>query len=509
VLMNQNHDVPIRANHDVPMNQNHDVPIRANPDASIHQNPDASIHQNHDAPMNQNHDAPMNRNPDAPNRANAAAPIPQNPDVPIPGHPVPPPGTHDKKQPGPPPKTHPTPPPKPPPPCHPVRNVSFIKIHRCGSGTFHNVLVNFALNHKSTVALGNCLYYEMFPYELKRELLFPPPVPFHGYNMFIDHASFNPKATAAVLPKDTEYIMQIRHPFAHGFSAYGFMAFRYNKTRLPYDVLLTDPERYARRVRFGGVCAAGEATQTMDPSRNMMALELGYLEQADRNLTRFREFLQLRDSQLRHVSLLERLGESLVLLRRKMCWQARDILHLRLHTSGMGAHQKITLLTQHQQWSILDHALYDFFLQRHEREISEQTPDFQDEVTEHNIIQRNFTEFCSTICERLSVVTPDTHNIPRIKDILNTSLIFPRSRFHGSFSVTYVDCTMHMLDELITKQALIYQMYSEGSCGGGGGPKLPTLNCDVENHAIPGIRLADMSFLFHPGTCNRLKKLLQ
>ena len=126
-------------------------------------------------------------------------------------------------------------------PCIPTINVSFIKIHRTGSGTFHNILVNFAIKHNAFVALGDCKWYQVFPYQLSNDLLLPSPrhLSFTGYNMFFDHVLFNRTASDQMLPSSTVYIAQIRHPFKHAFSVYKHSG--NFSVRLKYTKFVTNP----------------------------------------------------------------------------------------------------------------------------------------------------------------------------------------------------------------------------------------------------------------------------
>ena len=399
-------------------------------------------------------------------------------------------------------------------PCMCVVNVSFIKIHRCGSGTFHNTLLNFAVRHNAALAFGNCNYYEVFPNQLSPKLLHPPPNNFTGYNMFIDHAIYNRTATERVLPKDTVYITQIRHPFRHALSAYTFMMGNQGP-HVNYATFLEDPEEHQRYIRFGGPCRHLSKPQMMfDPSRNVMALELGYTNQADSNLTRFRTFLHQLDKELTHVSILEELPESLVLLKRKMCWSHHDILHLRLHSTGGKMTKNSTLLAEqqraHERWSSLDYALYEFFLSRHKAEVSRQSADFLLEVEEHKRVQANFTEFCSTICDQLAALNISEtqvidQTIAQVRKVLATTKTFQQTQFYETFSVSYKDCVMHILDELESKKVLIYQMYQD-SCYGGG-HRLPALQCDTNQHVMPGVRFSAIRQLFQVKSCSRLKNI--
>ena len=102
------------------------------------------------------------------------------------------------------------------------KDICFIKLHRSGSGTFHNILVRFAINHDAFVALAHAVRYSVFPNQISRHVLLPEPTHpnFTGYNMFIDHALFNKSASDAILSKDVLYITQTREPLWHGRASY-------------------------------------------------------------------------------------------------------------------------------------------------------------------------------------------------------------------------------------------------------------------------------------------------
>ena len=222
-------------------------------------------------------------------------------------------------------------------PCTPTINLSYIKIHRTGSGMLHNTLVKFAIKHNAFVALGDCTWYEVFPYQISNELLLPPPrhPTFHGYNMFIDHVIFNRTASDEVLSSGTVYFTQIRHPFAHGFSYYSKLTWGRS-----YKQVLSNPAKYERTIQTGGLCPHAKTPRMkVSPSRNGMALELDIRNKQKKMFQNFEVFLKKLDSELLHVSILEELPASMVLLRHKLCWKFQDILHLKLHATGEETHK--------------------------------------------------------------------------------------------------------------------------------------------------------------------------
>ena len=233
--------------------------------------------------------------------------------------------------------------------CQPVKNVSFVKLHRVGSGTMHNVLVRFAINHCAFVAIANCKYFQVFPQQVSKKMLFPPPQypSFTSYNMFIDHAVFSRRRSDKFLPPDVVYITQIRHPYTHSFSVFDHYSKRLYPIRAVapnYEQLLRSVmiRNYERTLKLSNSCPHNKRFSV---SRNFMALELGYKKQTHPNETEFLKHLHNINSQLHHVSILERLPESSVVLRRKLCWHTKDLLHIRMHQTNSGSQDRIYRIT--------------------------------------------------------------------------------------------------------------------------------------------------------------------
>jgi len=68
-------------------------------------------------------------------------------------------------------------------------------------------------------------------------------------------------------------------------------------------------------------------------TRNFQAFTLGYKNAFDNNVTDFTEYLHRLDSELYFVSVLKMNDESSILLKRKVCWHIRDVLHIHTHKS--------------------------------------------------------------------------------------------------------------------------------------------------------------------------------
>ena len=389
----------------------------------------------------------------------------------------------------------------------PIKNVSYIKLHRVGSGTMHNMLVKFAIAREAFVAIADCIDYQVFPQQVAENMLFPPPQHpnFTGYNMFIDHAVFNRTRTDTFLPADVVYISQIRHPYPHSFSVYDSWN-KWTKYQSPrsYETFLHNPSKYEKLVTPHNSCPNNK---TISISRNFMALEFGYPKQTENNKTDFLAFLSDLDAQLYHVSILERLQESLVLLRRKLCWHSKDILRVMLsyHQTGSGSlaeRHDDSLSALHKDWDSLDYILYDYFLRRHEREVAEQDKTFKDEVKQVIQDQESFSAFCATICERVSDIH-DKYDVQRIQNVLALNFTFHTTQFYEAYNVSYQDCVFLQLTERNAKRSMFFHMNPTACTKNRALATKLQLNCNTWQHVIPGLTVDDIRFMFSVNQCRK------
>ena len=396
------------------------------------------------------------------------------------------------------------------PQCTPQHNLASIKLHRVGGGIFHNVLVRYAMNHNAFVAIPDCACHMFFPGDIDKKSLYPEPVHpnFTGYNMFIDHARFNRTATEEILNPKPFFITQIRDPFQQAVSVYDYLKTVPNS--YSFSKFLTHPEELEKKRDFPCSCTP---QQRVSFTRNLNAFELGYLQAEENNITDFEAYLTKLDLDLDHVTILEQLPVSLALLRRKLCWEFKDMLHLnvdglhkRYHLSGLALAKKkldpdLEQKEAHRNWSSLNYMLYDHFRFKLEQEVKTQDSFFKDEVGELTRIQAKFEKFCSNICVYFFHV--GMQDVQKTREIFAENyLSFPSTPLYDAFNVTFRDCVMLRQEEEISRKMLLYHMNSDACM------KHPTMardilkiHCAERMQVMPGLGASDMRFLFNLKEC--------
>jgi hypothetical protein len=199
-------------------------------------------------------------------------------------------------------------------------------------------------------------------------------------------------------------------------------------------------------------------------TRNTQALSLGYPHANANNVTDFKIFLEKLDKDVFHVSILEEMSASLVLLKRKLCWNIKDILHGNLHVSKNKWHpekdsEMTHLLELHKKWSTLDYVLYDHYLQKLHYEVSIQSQEeFSKELIEYHWLEDEFITFCLKMCEDMQMI--NNINIKTIMLKLQISKTIVSSMYHQNITVSYRDCVMQAIGEMEVKTVLIHHQYN-------------------------------------------------
>ncbi|XP_035696051.1 galactose-3-O-sulfotransferase 2-like isoform X1 [Branchiostoma floridae] len=277
--------------------------------------------------------------------------------------------------------------------CQEHINVTFAKVHKAGGSTVSTILQRFGdlrnlsfVIPRSRVSLG-------WPYQLKLNATDYRPALDGSFNLLVDHVLFNKTKIQAIMPRDTAYITILRHPFEQLKSAFSWYEvptkYRIRRGKDPIREFLQQPAKYERNFR---------TRLPFRYTRNFMAYDLGFtnLSQAG-NESAIREFVRQVDSDFDLVLILEHLTESLVLLKRYMCWSLSDILFTPKNTrtyqyKTLGEYPD--LVTAHRKWSKVDYALYDLFNATLWAKIERQGPDFYREVYHFEDMRTKVVQFC-------------------------------------------------------------------------------------------------------------------
>ncbi|CAH1255197.1 GAL3ST1 [Branchiostoma lanceolatum] len=240
--------------------------------------------------------------------------------------------------------------------CTPKRNFVFIKVQEAASNTVQRILLRYAYQHNLTVMLpatGASFRWLTFTDEFDGL-----PVKDQNYNVITHHLRYS-KEIKKKMPADTVYFTILQHPVHHMKSS-----FHQWKLHKHYNISSEDPLNAFFKDPYLYSVKDAATFKTYHPIKNRQAFDLGFdmsWQWDDENAkAHFKEVKQ----EIRVVLLVERFEESLVLLKRLMCWDMQDILYQPDSNFETNRYTNVTLLrkqeTTFKNWSSIDFALYDY-----------------------------------------------------------------------------------------------------------------------------------------------------
>ncbi|XP_070185723.1 galactosylceramide sulfotransferase-like [Littorina saxatilis] len=319
--------------------------------------------------------------------------------------------------------------------CVPKHHVFFGKVHKTGSSTVANILqrygftrhLNFVLPRKRIHA-RSYNYITMPGQQVTRDKLIPPPLGEH-FDILWNHAVYDSPFYHSIMPEDTVYVSILRQPlqqFQSAFEYYGHIpgSFLYNilqkNVSNPLSLYLHNPSLYEW---------PGAYTSYI---RNKQAQDLGMRNVHVVNDTLRGQYIQQLGREFDLVMITEFFDESLVLLRRLLCWRVRDILYVPKNKNMYKKERVFSAedMQLHRKLNVADYDLYEFFLERFNDTVAKQGPDFHDEVN-----------YIKNLLPRLQIHCSNPNSV--------SPLTIVASRWNEAFSVGPEDCKLMMKHELL------------------------------------------------------------
>ena len=256
---------------------------------------------------------------------------------------------------------------------------------------------------------------------VSHDKLIPPPLGEH-YDILWNHGIYDSQFYHSILPADTVYVSILRQPlqqFQSAFEYYGrssgspLYTIMQENVSNPLSLYLQQPSLYNGR---------GVYTSYI---RNKQSEDLGMRDEHVLNDTLRREYIQQLGKEFQLVMITEFFDESLVLLRRLMCWSVKDMLYIPKNKNVYKKKRVFSAKDQakHRKLNVADYDLYNFFLQRFSDTVARQKPDFWKEVAYFKKLLQNVQSYCSQVG--------------------GTSVLeVPRTQWNAQFTVGPEDCRL-------------------------------------------------------------------
>ena len=319
----------------------------------------------------------------------------------------------------------------------------FAKVHKAATSTVQNILVRFSLSRELDVLLpktGNHIN-EFRPEIDPTALIESPDGKF--FDILCSHLVFDEEEIASYIPRYAFRFGILRAPLSQVLSALRF----YSTFYLYPDTLLNAAmQKYAEDPVQGFLMHPEEFCDEKLKAHNClfnnrMSMDLGLSPYGahllKRNNTEVQKFVAKIDRQFDLMLLFEYFDESMVLLRRYLHWEMKDVIYIKVNAAPYESkyvwNQTPTLnsnqTTKFQEWNAIDIALYDHFLAEFFRKIQGEYL-FKDEVEAFKQVRQSVENFCQN-------ESGAKNQVKRIRP----------NRWTTEFFVSFWDCQAMMLSE--------------------------------------------------------------
>ncbi|XP_067661371.1 uncharacterized protein [Haliotis asinina] len=323
--------------------------------------------------------------------------------------------------------------------CSPKHNISFLKVHKAGSTTVSNILQRYAVRNNLNLVLPDKLVgesgFNILGYGplFSADMVIPVPEG-HTFNILCNHVVYNRRVMDQLMPANTFYFAIVRSLEERFMSAMNY----FGQVALIMDEMKDNPGFTLKDVMpyfFINQTVRGLYKEYVI---NSIAYDFGFpTYKVSEDYTQ--SYLMKIDKEFDFVMIMEYFDESLVLLKRRLCWGLRDILYIKRNT-----YQHISPpLTEEDRNKLyesqnLDHRIYQHFYGKFWDEMLAEGRDIFHEVANFKLVQKQVFDFCRK-------------DRKRRRNILYIS----SSKWNEEFRLTTSDCRQMKMTELIMVQQMM------------------------------------------------------
>ena len=278
----------------------------------------------------------------------------------------------------------------PPSQCEkPVHKLVFIKTHKTGSSTIATTLVRYADEKglKLATPIFTQIFHQVKPFRHKMVLSFGD---MGNFDILASHARYNKKEMDMVI-SHPRYITVIRNPVKQLESAYSYYSMAKHigiETDGDHELqaFLQNPVDYFFYHKY----------DMKVQSWNGQIFDLGLEHEDHLNQTRVQKKIRQIDQEFDLVMINEYFDESLVLLRKHLCWEWNDIVYISKGVRKTSLRHEITpeLAAKIKKWNSADVQLYDYFNRTFWRKVQQYGPDFHKDVLYFRELRNNVSSAC-------------------------------------------------------------------------------------------------------------------
>ncbi|XP_071958431.1 galactose-3-O-sulfotransferase 2-like [Antedon mediterranea] len=275
--------------------------------------------------------------------------------------------------------------------CEVRNNIAFLKTHKTGGTTLARIIEKHAfdnnLNVVRKIGEGGSIHFGNVNFNFESKKKFLPPMGIESgnydaykYNVFTLHARYNRPVFDAFMEPNTLYITLLRDPVTQFESSFDFFHVGSNLEKSSGVVL-----NKTQKLQLFFEDPIGNWKNLSSTKRkysyNNQIWDLGINPaNIDKDDFLINRTINEVDDRLDFVLINEFYDESLLILKKMLCWQFNDILYLPRNQRGSRADLDTKLTEKIAKWNYVDTKLYRHFLKNLHINIDNYGPTFEDDL---------------------------------------------------------------------------------------------------------------------------------
>ncbi|XP_072027109.1 galactose-3-O-sulfotransferase 2-like isoform X2 [Amphiura filiformis] len=276
---------------------------------------------------------------------------------------------------------------------NPITKIVYIKTHKTGSTTVASIFQRFGYHRNLSFALPKTSHIFNNNNLFSRKFITPWPAKFAKshphYDMLVNHAIYNRPELDRVIPNAT-YVTILRDPVPQLESAFGYFEMAkgmgLSKKQEPFEIFMNNPLHYYTTKDYN----------MKTRSRNGQLFDLGFDPKLANDTKAIRAKIDTIDKEFDLVMITEYFDESLILLKKLLCWSFDDILYISNGIRSQSHRNTITddLKKKIRLWNAGDVLLYNHFNETFWRKVKEYGSDFKTDLEKFRLLDTEVFNKC-------------------------------------------------------------------------------------------------------------------
>ena len=282
--------------------------------------------------------------------------------------------------------------------CQPIHHIYFLRTHKTGSSTVGTIFLSYGVNRNRKIVLDPDLADMHWPAPLELNEV-SSLVNSDEAKIFVSHIRFNKGPVNSVFPKPkAKYITILRHPVSQFRSAWTYYKIS-GLAHIPKNTIntfLKSPDALQEIQK-----RLNEINETRLSARyfhfaNSNLYDLGLEQENIQNMKLVKSYIDKMEREFDLVMLTDYFDESLILLKRLLCWEFEDIVYFKLRSRK----KKITFEKEVENniltWNRADATLFDHFNKTFWRKVREAGSTFDEDLKTFRKINLEYQESCQS-----------------------------------------------------------------------------------------------------------------